>query len=86
VLPVLNAFTTELFPTEFRGDAFAWSNNVIGRIGYVLSPIGIGYAATRVGWSRALAPTALAPLIALGLIFLLLPETRAKELEEIEPA
>lgn len=86
VLQVLNAFTTELFPTEFRGDAFAWSNNVIGRIGYVLSPIAVGYAAKQVGWGRALAPTALAPLLALGLIFWLLPETRAKELEEIKPA
>ena len=46
-LPVLNAFTTELFPTERRGDGFAWANNLIGRSGYVLSPIVVGYLAGR---------------------------------------
>jgi putative MFS transporter len=86
VLPVLNAFTTELFPTEYRGDAFAWSNNLIGRIGYVFSPLAIGYAAESFGWGPAVAATAAAPLIALAFIFWLLPETRAKELEEISPA
>ncbi|HMJ13390.1 MAG TPA: MFS transporter [Polyangiaceae bacterium] len=86
VLPVLNAFTTELFPTEYRGDAFAWSNNLLGRVGYVLSPLAVGFAADSVGWGPAVATTALAPLVALGLIFWLLPETRAKELEEISPA
>jgi putative MFS transporter len=83
VLPVLNAFTTELFPTAYRGDAFAWSNNLIGRVGYVFSPLAIGFAASRVGWGPAVAATALAPMIALALIYWLLPETRGKELEEI---
>jgi len=82
VLPVLNSYTTELFPTEYRGSAFAWSNNVIGRIGYVLSPVAVGYAASSVGWGPAVRATAIAPLIALGMIFWLLPETKAKELEE----
>ncbi len=82
VLPVLNAFTTELFPTHLRGDAFAWTNNVIGRTGYVLSPIAIGWFAERVGWGAAIRPTALAPLLAVALIFLLLPETNRRELED----
>ncbi len=82
VLPVLNAFTTELFPTEYRGDAFAWANNLLGRIGYVLAPIGIGWAAERWDWGTAIRPTAIFPLLALGLIFWLLPETRGLELEE----
>ncbi len=34
VLPVLNAFTSELFPTETRGDAFALANNLLGRAGW----------------------------------------------------
>ncbi|HEY6558693.1 MAG TPA: MFS transporter [Polyangiaceae bacterium] len=85
VLPVLNAFTTELFPTEYRGDAFAWSNNLLGRVGYVLSPLAVGFAAKSVGWGPAVATTALAPLIALACIFWLLPETRGKELEDISP-
>jgi MFS transporter, putative metabolite:H+ symporter len=82
VLPVLNAYTTELFPTELRGDAFAWANNLIGRIGYVLSPVLVGLAAREVGWGAAVRMTAVFPLVALVLIFWWLPETRARELEE----
>lgn len=82
VLPALNAFTTELFPTDLRGDAFAWANNLIGRIGYVISPVAIGWFAERIGWGAAIRPTAIAPLIALAMIFLLLPETGNRELEE----
>jgi len=82
VLPVLNAFTTELFPTDLRGDAFAWANNLIGRIGYVASPAVVGLAAQQVGWGAAVRWTAVFPLLALILILRLLPETRALELEE----
>ena len=82
VLPVLNAFTTELFPTELRGDAYAWSNNLIGRLGYVGAPILVGLFADDLGWGGAVRPTAVFPLIALALIWWLLPETANKELEE----
>ncbi len=82
VLPVLNAFTTELFPTDLRGDAFAWANNLIGRIGYVVSPAAVGFAAHYVGWGHAVRWTAVFPILALILIMRLLPETRALELEE----
>ncbi|MEZ4233135.1 MAG: MFS transporter [Polyangiaceae bacterium] len=86
VLPVLNAFTTELFPTELRGDAFAWSNNLLGRLGYVLSPFIVGAAAEKVGWGPAVGSTALFQLLALVLIFVMLPETNRKELEETAAA
>jgi MFS transporter, putative metabolite:H+ symporter len=82
VLPVMNAYTTELFPTELRGDAFAWANNVLGRFGYVLSPIGLGLLAEGRGWGPVLSWTALCPLISLALILALLPETRGRELED----
>ncbi|MEZ4223805.1 MAG: MFS transporter [Polyangiaceae bacterium] len=82
VLPVLNAYTTELFPTRYRGDGFAWSNNILGRIGYVLSPAVVGWFAADVGWGNAVRATAIFPLIGVGLIFWLLPETRNRELEE----
>jgi putative MFS transporter len=82
VLPVLNAFTTELFPTGYRADAFAWSNNLLGRIGYVLSPLAVGALAHEHAWGPVLRLTAIGPLIALVLILMLLPETRHKELEE----
>jgi len=83
VLTVLNTFMTELFPTEVRGNAAAWSNNLIGRIGYVLSPLAIGQVVEQYGWGVPLRLSTLFPLVALGLIFLWLPETRARELEDI---
>jgi MFS transporter, putative metabolite:H+ symporter len=82
VLPVLNAFNTELFPTHLRGDAFAWSNNLLGRIGYVLAPIAVGQAAGHVGWGAAVATTAIGPLIALAMVLKFLPETSGRELED----
>ncbi|MEL6179105.1 MAG: MFS transporter [Myxococcota bacterium] len=82
VLPVLNAYTTELFPTHLRSDAFAWSNNLLGRIGYVLSPIALGAAAQEFGWGVTVASTAVFPFLALVLILSLLPETSNLELEQ----
>jgi MFS transporter, putative metabolite:H+ symporter len=82
VLPVLNAFNTELFPTELRGDAIAWSNNLIGRIGYVLSPALVGVAAEKWGWGAAVRMTAIFPVIALIMILAFLPETKGRELEQ----
>lgn len=82
VLPVLNAFNTELFPTELRGDAIAWSNNLLGRIGYVLSPALVGVAAESIGWGAAVRMTAIFPIIALIMILAFLPETSARELED----
>lgn len=79
---VLNAFTTELFPTELRGDAFAWANNLLGRIGYVLAPLAVGAAADTTGWGPAVRFTAIFPAIALAIIVLRFPETRRRELEE----
>lgn len=82
VLPVLNAYNTELFPTSLRSDAFAWSNNLLGRIGYVIAPAVVGQAAAVWGWGPPVALTAVGPLLALGLILWLLPETSGRELEE----
>jgi len=82
----LNTFMTELFPTEARGNAVAWSNNLIGRVGYVLSPLAIGQVVEQYGWGAPLRFSTLFPLVALGLIFLWLPETRARELEDTSKA
>jgi putative MFS transporter len=82
VLTVLNAFTTELFPTELRSSAFAWSNNIIGRVGYWLSPFVVGEVAKTTGWGLPLRVSAIFPLFAILLILWLLPETRGKELED----
>jgi putative MFS transporter len=83
VLPVLNAFTTELFPTELRGDAFAWCNNLLGRVGYVLAPAFVGLAYTHVGsYGPVIQATTIFPIIALVLIYRMLPETGGQELED----
>ena len=80
-LTLLNTFTTELFPTEQRGAAFAWSNNLLGRIGYWLSPFVVGQLAKPLGWGAVLRTTAAFPLVAVLLIWILLPETKGRELE-----
>lgn len=82
VLPLLNTYTAELFPTEARGDAFALANNVIGRIGYIGSPVLVGIAAEQFGWGPAVASTALFLGASLVLLLAMLPETQGKELEE----
>ena len=82
VLPVLNAYNTELFPTHLRANAFAWANNIFGRIGYVLAPWAVGEAAEVFGYGPAVAVTAIGPVIALILILWLLPETKDRELED----
>jgi putative MFS transporter len=82
VLTLLNALTTELFPTSMRADAFSWANNLLGRIGYVIAPGVVGALADHVGWGTAVPLTSVALLMALGVILTLLPETGGKELEE----
>ena len=82
LLTLLNTLTTELFPTEMRADAFAWSNNLLGRIGYVIAPVMVGFAAGHIGWGNAVSLTAVFLVLALVLLLATLPETRGKELEE----
>lgn len=81
VLPVLNAYTAEMFPTELRADAYAWSNNLLGRLGGILSPPLVQAMLPSMGWS-AVSLTAIFPALALILILTRLPETRGQELEQ----
>ncbi len=79
-MTVLNAYGTELFPTDMRADAFAWANNLLGRIAYVVSPILISFFADTYGWGPTVSLTAIGPVLALALILLWLPETKDKDL------
>jgi len=81
VVPILNAYTVELFPTEMRANAFAWSNSLLGRLGYVLSPLLVGWAALHVGYGVAVSVSAIFPLIGLIIILKKLPETAGIPLE-----
>ena len=78
---MLNTLTTELFPTEHRGIAFAWANNLLGRIGYWAPSICLGPLVSSFGWGPMLRATAVFPLISCLLIWVFLPETRGRELE-----
>jgi len=82
MLTVLNTFTTELFPTEHRAAAFAWSNNLLGRVGYWLSPFVIATLVDLRGFGEVVRWTAPFPLLAIVLIWAFLPETNGKELEQ----
>ncbi|MBC7174521.1 MAG: hypothetical protein H5U40_18900 [Polyangiaceae bacterium] len=56
----------------------------MGRIAYVGSPVVVGaiVGATGLGYGSIVAPTAIFPIVAIVLVYALLPETRARELEE----
>ena len=82
VLPVLSAYTAELFPTARRGAAFAWSNHLLGRLGFVAAPLLVGELAHRRGFGFAVSLTPLSLGAALVLLCALLPETGRRELEE----
>ena len=82
-LHILNAYTAELFPTEYRGAGFAWVNNLLGRVSYIFSPVLIGIIAADLGaFGPPIAATAIFPIACIVLIHVLLPETRARELED----
>lgn len=79
---LLNAWTAESFPTDLRGDAFAWANSLLGRLGFVLAPLFVSVLVEPLGWGRAISVTAGFPLVALLLIWRWLPETAGKDLDE----
>jgi putative MFS transporter len=79
---LLNAWTAESFPTDLRGDSFGWANSLLGRLGFVISPLLVAELVAPFGWGRALSLTAAFPILALVLIWLCLPETAGKELED----
>ncbi|MBO6939857.1 MAG: MFS transporter [Deltaproteobacteria bacterium] len=86
-LPILNAYSSELFPTKWRGAGFAWSNNLLGRLGYVAGPYVVGLIVAQTGvLGPVVASTALFNFAAIGLVYLLLPETTGRELEDTSMA
>ncbi|HET9947555.1 MAG TPA: MFS transporter [Longimicrobiales bacterium] len=82
ILTVLNAYTTEIFPTEMRAQAFAWSNNLLGRLGYVVGPVVVGAMAGPLGWGDAVSVMAVCVVAALVIVLAVLPETAGRELED----
>jgi putative MFS transporter len=80
--PVLQTFTSELFPTRIRSSASAWANvaSVVGRA------VSLGLGALLL---LELSPSATAtilgvgPLLAIVIIAVMFPDTHGRELEDI---
>ena len=82
-MPILNGYSAELFATEHRGAAFAWANNILGRIGYVVSPWVLGAIADRTGgWGLIMSVSSVFFLVAMALVVGFFPETANRELED----
>ena len=88
VWSVIGTITSEIFPTELRATANAVSNNLIGRLGMVLSGFLVGGLSVGLAGSvgNAVALLALAPLVAIPIVLRFVPETRGRRLEEIAAA
>jgi putative MFS transporter len=89
--PVMSAYATELFPTEIRGQAAAWTRNVFDIAGYVFGPALVGIlgdhatgAVGNIGDTCTLLVFLQLPTLVLVAKYL--PETKDRELEAIAPA
>lgn len=75
---------SELFPTRLRGAANGWCHNLVGRWGGVLAPWIMGAMTVPMG---GIGPTAAAlgfvAYLAVPLVWLGLPETRARSLDTV---
>ena len=87
--PVMSAFATELFPTEIRGQSAAWIRNVFEIAGYVFGPALVGIlgdhstgAIGNVGDTVSVLMLLQVPT--LYLLWRFMPETKGRELEDIE--
>jgi len=79
---IVRAFSTELFPTSQRGASAAWLT-LLYTVGWVLGLLLVGAGTwTDVPLPRMVSLVALG-VAGAGLLLLLLPETRSRELEEL---
>ena len=73
-LIVGSTLTNELFPTEIRGNAMAWSNNIFGRLGQILVPVFIGSLAVVMSLGHAIAIAMALPVVSLLFIVVFIPK------------
>ncbi len=86
-LPVTSAFMAELFPTEMRANAAAWSNNLLGRLGMIGAPALVGYLAGPTGSvGNAVSWMGLAAVGAGVITIAVLPETRWRQMADVAEA
>jgi len=84
-VPALGVYGAELFPTGHRGRA----NGLITALGLVGSSLGLLAVGSLVdrgqSYGAAMALMALGPVIVVGLVLLLYPETAHRDLDDINP-
>lgn len=74
---------SELFPTELRAAANGWCNNLIGRWGVVIAPVLLGALSKHYGAvGPATVRLAFSAYLAIPLVWLALPETRGRSLDQ----
>jgi MFS family permease len=84
--PSLSAFTTELFPTEVRGTAGA-GLTITGVMGSATGLLLAGYLAEPFGSvGKAVAVTAIAPVIVALFLIRRLPEAKGQMLDDVSPS
>jgi MFS transporter, putative metabolite transport protein len=81
-----SALSSELFPTGARATGYCLTVQVLGQLGWMLSPLAVGaLSAPLGGLGKAASLFAFGPLVGIVLILTLVPETRGKTLEELSP-
>ena len=75
-LIVGSTLTNESFPTEIRGNAMAWTNNVAGRLGQILVPTLIGTLSVVMSLGHAIAIAMALPVVSLVLVAAFFPGGR----------
>ena len=81
----MGSFFTELFPTSMRGSGQGFTYN-LGRGVGALFPALVGYFAGRMTLGKAIAVFAVSAYVLMVLSVLLLPETRGRELADVDDA
>jgi putative MFS transporter len=87
--PVTGAISTELFPTYIRNQSAAWARNVFEIAGFILGPLLVGVLGDHYTGALGSIGDAVTVLVLLffpatWLVWRHLPETKGRELEEIE--
>jgi MFS family permease len=82
-----SAFSAELFPTEFRCTGYSLTVQVIGQIGWTISPLLVGMLSKPMGGlGNAAAIFAAGPVLGAILVLFWAPETRGFTLEQLSPS
>ncbi len=87
--PVTGAISTELFPTYIRNQSAAWARNIFEISGFILGPLLVGVLGDHYTGALGSIGDTVTVLVflfvpAVWLVWRHLPETKGRELEEIE--